>query len=143
MPCAQRRSLSMWRHEDAAVADAADAGAGAGAGAGPSASSGGDRPAASVPAGAEVWHDAGEYVNAPFGLVSPRSHLMSLPSAPSAAASHRRPPACAAGPGLLVSWLLFRAALQIVIQGAGCVCIEVWHDAGEYVSAPFGLLSGD
>lgn len=57
----QKRSLGMWRHEDNVTTSSADDGA-------PSVP-GGERPAASVGAGGEPsWHEASEYVNAPWGL---------------------------------------------------------------------------
>lgn len=80
----QRRSLKMWRHEDAASPDnmAADSDAASPAEDGgearpmsrtPSMSraasmSVGQRPAAAVALPVEAWHDDSEYVNAPWGL---------------------------------------------------------------------------
>ncbi|GAX77476.1 hypothetical protein CEUSTIGMA_g4920.t1 [Chlamydomonas eustigma] len=70
----QKRSLGMWRHEDnvhstnSEDALAATTKKQSGGGVATAGIAAGERPAASVPAGAEAWHEASEYVNAPWGL---------------------------------------------------------------------------
>lgn len=61
----QKRSLGLWRHEDNVQANAMDIDESADARPAPRS---GVAPAALVPRGAEVWHEASEYVNAPWGL---------------------------------------------------------------------------
>mmetsp|Transcript_11522 Transcript_11522/g.28178 ORF Transcript_11522/g.28178 Transcript_11522/m.28178 type:complete len:2013 (-) Transcript_11522:941-6979(-) len=77
----QRRSLKMWRHEDAAShddargtspSDAMEVDGGAALRAATlrrtTSSTAGQRPAAAVALQVEAWHDDSEYVNAPWGL---------------------------------------------------------------------------
>ncbi|KAJ9527361.1 hypothetical protein QJQ45_025630 [Haematococcus lacustris] len=64
----QRRTLRMWRHEDAEVAPQpmhTDSDSTAPAA---SQTGGGERPAAAQHMHVEAWHDDSEYVNAPWGL---------------------------------------------------------------------------
>ena len=63
----QKRSLGMWRHEDNVTSSTSEEGPSDGVKS--TTLQTGERPAASVAAGGEsVWHEASEYVNAPWGL---------------------------------------------------------------------------